>query len=108
VDERDVLAAVVEEAFLVPALPEAIVKVRMKRPAPVTARSLCWLISRVTGSWKVQSSRGSGAVYGGREPTVMSSAASPPGLVHLGMDLNRRPLAPTGTLPTRTPLYFSR
>jgi hypothetical protein len=55
-------------------------------------------MSRVAGSWKVQVSQFRSR-YGGREPAVMSSVASPEGLIHLGMDTSKNTIVVATLLP---------
>src|SRR5258707_1502268 len=55
-------------------------------------------MSRVAGSWKVQVSQFRSR-YGGREPAVMSSVASPEGLIHLGMDTSKNAIGGRTLLP---------
>src|SRR6266487_4060120 len=53
---------------------------------------------RVAGCWKVQVSQFRSR-YGGREPAVMSSVASPEGLIHLGMDTSKNTIVVATLLP---------
>jgi hypothetical protein len=55
-------------------------------------------MSRVAGSWKVQVSQFRSR-YGGRESAVMSSVASPEGLIHLGMDTSKNTIVVATLLP---------
>ncbi len=50
-----------------------------------------WLMSWVTGSWKVQLP-GNRSHNGGREPAVMSSVTPAAGPIHLGMDTSKNTL----------------
>ena len=48
-----------------------------------------WLMSWVTGSWKVQLLQANRSHNGGREPAVMSSVTPAAGPIYLGMDTSK-------------------